>query len=211
MELLKTNHRLATHFGPAFTAAIDWFTKALEVETDIKSTSHVFMFKEILVMIAMLSALFAMLPLMSFLLSTKFFAECVSTEPKQETSLLKGKKWWKTAGISILISGITFPFITQLGHGLFPVPESIFRMTIGNGVTLWLTLLMIISAIMLNHWYKKGEGKKLGVNLNDLGLAKKGTRIFLKSILLAFILCAVVYIMVTICNKLFMLDFRFIY
>lgn len=215
MELLNTNHRLTTHFGPAFDASMDWFVNALEVETEVEATNHVFMIKEILVLIAMLSALGAMLPLMLILLETKFFASCKRAVSKNDETRLKGKKWWSAAIISILISGVTFPFLTQLGHGLFPFPESIFRMTIGNGVIMWLSFLMLVALFMLLHWYKKGAGKKMGVTLYDLGLASEKNnvdkKIVAKSILLGFIMCALVYVMVLICDKLFMLDFRFIW
>lgn len=215
MELLNTNHRLTTHFGPAFDASMDWFVNSLDVKTDIKANNHVFMIKEILVLIAMFAALASMLPLLVILVNTKFFAECKQEVSNNDNTRLKGKSWWKTAIISILISGITFPFLTQLGHGLFPYPESIFRMTIGNGVIMWLTFLMIVALCMLLHWYKKGWGKKNGVSLYDLGLTSNKNKlqksIILKSILLAFILCGFVYLLVLICDKLFLLDFRFIW
>ncbi len=47
-------------------------------------------------------------------------------------------KWWKGAIITILIAGLSYPFMTQLGHGLLPVPQkTVFRMTIGNGFLSW--------------------------------------------------------------------------
>ncbi|NLM00371.1 MAG: hypothetical protein GX220_02815 [Treponema sp.] len=221
MELLNTNHRLTTHYPQAFTVTMDWFVNALNVKTSIKETSHIYLLKEILVLLAMFFALATMLPLLTILINTKFFNECAREVSQNEVTRLKGKKWWKVAIISILISGITFPFLTQLGHGLFPFPENIFRMTVGNGIIMWLSFLMIVNLCMILYWYKKGQGKKLAVNLYDLGLATKNvpagtkntvkTSVIAKSVLLAFILCSVVYIMVLICDQLFMLDFRFIW
>jgi hypothetical protein len=98
-----------------------------------------------------------------------------------------------------------------------PLPENIFRMTIGNGFITWLTFLMLVALVMLLHWYKKGEGKGLGINLYDLGLADKerpakvNPAVVVKSVLLAFILTGVMYLLVTLSARLFQLDFRFIW
>ncbi|MDR3337353.1 MAG: hypothetical protein LBT16_09135 [Treponema sp.] len=131
--------------------------------------------------------------------------------------MLPPKSRFKTSLIAILISGFTFPFLGQLGHGLLPVPENIFRMTIGTGFITWLSFLMVVSLFMLIFWYKKGEGKRMGITLYDLGLGSRdrprkfdGPVIF-KSALAAFILTGFVYIMTLLASGVFQLDFRFIW
>ncbi|MDR3337352.1 MAG: alpha/beta fold hydrolase [Treponema sp.] len=62
MELIQTNHRLTTHDSHALSTAMDWFTGALEVKTDLPGTNLVFMIKEVLALIAMIAALVSMLP-----------------------------------------------------------------------------------------------------------------------------------------------------
>ncbi|GHT70043.1 hypothetical protein FACS1894110_20750 [Spirochaetia bacterium] len=218
MELLQTNHRLTTHDSRALTAAMNWFTNALDVKPSLVGSNHIYMIKELLVLLAMLAALVSMLPLCLLLTRLPFFAPVVQPLEKTENlKLLSTKSRWKTAIISILVSGLTFPFLGQLGHGLMPVPENIFRMTIGNGFITWLTFLMLVSLFMLLHWYKKGEGKKMGVTLCDLGLgdraapAKLNGQVIGKSVLLAFILTGMMYLLVVLSAAIFQLDFRFIW
>jgi dienelactone hydrolase len=217
MELLQNNHRLATHDGHALTAAMYWLTNALEVQTSLADSNHVYMIKEVLVLTAMLAALVSMLPALLLLARLPFFAPIVQPLETENLKLLPKKSRRKTALISILVSGLTFPFLCQLGHGLLPVPENIFRMTVGNGFITWLTFLMIVSLIMLLVWYKRGEGKRMGITLYDLGLADKAKpdkfnwSVIGKSVLAAFLLTGMMYIFVCLSTALFRLDFRFIW
>jgi dienelactone hydrolase len=217
MELLETNHRLATHDRHALGAAMDWFSAALDAPTGLAGGDQIYMIKEILVLVAMLAALGSMLPGFLLLSHAPFFASLVQDLPGDKAKLLPKKSRSRTVLIAILISGFTFPFFGQLGHGLLPVPENLFRMTMGTGFITWLTFLMIVSLIMLRHWYRKGEGRKLGVTLYDLGLGSRpwpdriDWPVIGKSALGALILTAVMYLLLCLCNRLFGLDFRFIW
>jgi len=210
MELIQTNHRLTTHNNHALSAATDWFTTTLAAQTDLKAESHIFMIKETLVLIAMLAALASMLPLFLILCRLKFFAP-LSQPLAGQAKMLSPKSRWSAALVSILISGLTFPFLCQLGHGLIPVPENIFRMTVGNGFITWLTFLMLVSLIMLIVWYKRGKGKQMGWKLNDLGLGASSGHVVPKAVIMAFILTGMTYVLVCLSAGLFKLDFRFIW
>ncbi|MDR0388211.1 MAG: dienelactone hydrolase family protein [Treponema sp.] len=226
MELIQNNHRLTTHDSRALTAAMSWFTGALGVGTtavpgdprlSLSDSDHIYMIKEVLVLIAMLAALVSMLPGFLFLAGFKFFAPLIQPLERDNLRLLPKKSRRITVLISILVSGLTFPFLGQLGHGLLPVPENLFRMTIGTGFITWLTFLMIVSLVMLIFWYKRGEGKRMGVTLYDLGLADKADPrrfnrgVIAKSVLAAFVLTGIMYLQVCIGAALFQLDFRFIW
>jgi len=220
MELLRTNHRLVTYDGKALTVAMDWFATALNVKTDIAASSHIFMIKEALGLIAMLAALASMLPFFLILTRFKFF-EALARPLADKPKMLSTKSRWITAVTAILISGFTFPFMTQLGHGLIPFPENIFRMTIGNGFITWLDFLMLVSLSMLLYWYKRGGGKRGGWTLSDLGLEgmpeqgqsspRSASRLIPRAIIAAFILTGMMYILVCISTGLFKIDFRFIW
>jgi dienelactone hydrolase len=216
MELLQTNHRLTTHDGQAMTAAMSWFTQALGVRPGVADSSHIFMIKETAVLIAMLAALASMLPLFLLLCRTPFFASLIQPAPESGKTM-PGKSRLRAVITAILISGLTFPFLGQLGHGLLPVPENIFRMTIGTGFITWLTFLMLVSLAMLIYWYKKGEGRALGLSLYDLGLGSRDApRRFDraaagKSALAALILTGTMYLLTALGSGLFQLDFRFIW
>jgi dienelactone hydrolase len=217
MELIQTNHRLTTHDGRAMTAAMSWFTQALGVSPGIADSNHIFMIKETAVLAAMLAALVSMLPLFLLLVRIPFFASLVQPPPDDPAKRMPKKSRIKAVVTAILVSGFTFPFLGQLGHGLLPVPENIFRMTIGTGFITWLSFLMLVSLFMLMYWYKRGEGKRLGVTLYDLGLGSRGEprrfdrAAIGKSVLAAFILTGMVYLLTVLGGGLFQLDFRFIW
>ncbi|GHV93831.1 hypothetical protein AGMMS50293_01510 [Spirochaetia bacterium] len=221
MELIQNNHRLTTHDSHALRAAMNWFTNALEVKTNLADSNLVYMIKETLILISMLAALGSMLPLFLILTKLKFFA-CLVRPLDEKPKMLSPKSRNITALVSILISGLTFPFLGQLGHGLLPVPENIFRMTIGTGFITWLTFLMLVSLIMLIVWFRRGEGKRW--TLGDLGLSGKPEpgikiirpayrpgRLIPRAVLMAGILTGMMYILVCISVSLFQLDFRFIW
>ena len=215
MELLETNHRLTTHDKAGLAVALEWFDNAIDLEDGLAYTDHTAMVKEWLVFAAMLCAVAAVLPTMELLLKTKFFASVAQPLPARETMMDK-KRWWKNAAITMALAGGTYPFMTQLGHALLPLPENIFRMTIGNGFLGWYLLLILVMVITMAVSCRKA--KKAGtLNYHEMGLApadqgnKIGWELLGKSALLALCMLAVMYVMVWIVNKAFLLDFRFIW
>ena len=217
VELLHTNHRLATHDSHVMATAMDWFTQAIGLDTALAPTDQVYMLKECLVFAAMLCGIAAMLPLMELLALTPFFAPVMQGIPNRPNRVKKGGKWWKGAIITVLIAAASYPFMTQLGHGLLPLPEGVFRMTIGNGFLSWYLLLIVImlgtTFLTLHGAKKKGEP----MDFVDLGLSsekkKNGIDWVLcgKSALLSLCMVGFLYLLVVLCETLFQLDFRFIW
>ena len=215
MELLATNHRLTTHDSKGLAAALDWFDQSIGFEKELPSSDQVYMTKEVLVFAAMLMAIAAMLPLMELLLRTPFFGYVARQLPSRE-GILPKRRWWKNAGITVLLAGATFPFMTQLGHALFPFPESVFRMTIGDGFLCWYLLLIVI--MLATTWPRIRRGKKQGVGVwSDLGFSgpehadRIDWRLFGKGALLSVCMVGLMYVLVAVCQLLFQLDFRFIW
>jgi len=217
MELLITNHRLTTHDRNGMAASMDWFTQAFGITNAIDSYNQVYMIKEVLVLVAMLCAVFSMLPLMLLILQIPFFRSVAQSLPDRPSKAKNTKQWWKGAVITVLIAGLSYPFMTQLGHGLLPLPENIFKMTVGNGFVGWYLFLIIVMVITLNSTWKKSH--KLGSPLDyyDLGLGyenkpeKLSWSLLRKSALVTLIMVGFMYLLVTITHYLFLLDFRFIW
>ena len=211
-----TNHRLTTHNAHGLAVALEWFDDAIGLPNYVDYTSQTAMAKETLVLVAMLCALAAMLPLMNLLLSTKFFSAVVQPLPPKETIKTNGK-WWKGAVITMLLAFATYPFMTQLGHGLLPLPESVFRMTIGNGFVSWYSLLIIIMIILTAVARKKAKKNGTDASYWSMGLStaaepdKIGWGLAGKCALLVLCMVGLVYVLVAICQSLFGLDFRFIW
>ncbi|MGE5494009.1 MAG: hypothetical protein ACM3S4_01745 [Burkholderiales bacterium] len=122
--------------------AVDWFAKSFGIEPAIAPDSQTALARECMLLLGLLAALASTMPLLVLLTRTRFFAPVVQPVNTRSEMLLTRQKRWKTALVAILISGVSYPFITQLGHGLMPLPESIFRMTAGNGVITWFLFLL---------------------------------------------------------------------
>ena len=217
IELLNTNHRLTTHNKHGMVAALDWFDNAIGFESNLPSKDQVFMIKEWLVFLALLSALFGMIPLMNLLLTLPFFAPIACGIPNRPNREKSGKKWWKGAIITMAIAAFTYPFLTQLGHGLLPLSENIFRMTIGNGFLSWYLVLIVIMVVTTLISWKKSKKRDDPLDYADLGFAGENNakhidwNMFLRSIVLVFSMVLFMYILLFISMKLFTLDFRFIW
>ena len=215
MELLITNHRLTTHDSHGLATAMEWFGTALGQRTSMDPTNQVAMIKEWLVLAAMLATLLAMFPLMSLLLATPIFRGAQQGLP--DSSTIKGAGSWLLAAlITIVCSACTFPFMTQLGHELLPLPESIFKMTVGNGFVGWylsLILIMVItSAIGAHRAHGRGERydwQAAGLTSGN-GAGQTALMIF-ESTLLALLMAGMVYGVNYGFVRLFDLDLRFIW
>lgn len=203
MELLNTNHRLTTHHLYGLETALDWLDSALELPNDFDHSQINAKIKEYLVLGAMLAVLFAMFPLMNILLETKLFKNVVQELPSKE-GMLKGGSRVSGTLITMLLSGLSFPFMTQLGHALLPLPENIFRMTVGNGFLSWYLLLILIMCI--SNLITSAKNKKAGIEKERFSFP-----VWLLSLLLAFCAVAMVYLMNFLYSRIFDLDLRFIW
>ncbi len=217
IALLNTNHRLTTHNQQGMAESLDWFTQAIGLDTQLPSDNQVFMTKEVCVLLAALCAIAAMLPFMELLLATPFFGCIRGKVPNRPEKARTGGKWAKGALITILIAGLSYPFMTQLGHGLLPLPEGVFRMTIGNGFLSWYLLLIVVMLITTVLSRKKAAKQGNALDYYDIGLAReeKANRLDWalcgKSALLAILMVGLMYALVSLCQSIFLLDFRFIW
>ncbi len=203
MELLNTNHRLTTHHEHGLAVALEWFDKAIDLPVDIPYDNIVANKKETLVLGAMLTILTSLFPLMAYLLEIPFFADVRQPLPSEDTMLDK-KGLRKGALITVLLSGATFPFMTQLGHALLPLPESVFRMTVGNGFLGWYLLLIIV--MLVTSFITRNKNKKKGIENEKFQFG-----VFLKSLLLACVMIAYVYVIDLVYCMVFDLDLRYIW
>lgn len=219
-ELVITNHRLLTHNKKAIAATIDWLGQTIGTNTTLENTSQVFLVKECLVLTATLAAIASMFALFMILIKISFFSSIAHPEIiiARANTVKTGWRWWKGAIITIAIAGLTYPFMTQLGHGLLPLPEtSIFRMTIGNGFLSWYLLLIIIMLLTTILPWKKAKKLNIAKDYCDLGLSTPEKKdqfdwiLLGKSAIVVVCMTTFMYIQCIICEKAFMLDFRFIW
>lgn len=216
MELLNTNHRLTTHNAHGLATALTWFSDTIGLDLTLAPTDQVAMTKETLVLIAMLAAVASLMAVMELLLTTPFFSKAVQPLPG-ESSVKPNGAWWRGAITTILLAAATYPFMTQLGHGLLPLPENIFRMTVGNGFLSWYLLLILIMLVtsIIGYQKNKKRGAQDGWQSMGLGTAaasgRMGWGLLGRCALLVLCMLAYLYMLLLICEKAFLLDFRFIW
>ncbi|HOZ71655.1 MAG TPA: alpha/beta hydrolase [Spirochaetales bacterium] len=215
MEMIETVHRGVTHSSRAISAAMAWFTEALGVEPTIAPDDLVFMARELLVGLALLVGALSLMPLGSLLLATPFFAAVA--QPMPERYVMPSRSWRRSAAISVTLSAALYPFMTQLGHGLFPYPDGLFKTLMAGGLILWLDTLAVIAFFSLRAWYRHGEGRRLGVTMYDLGLSFDREKTVIdwgivgKTALMALAMFSYLLAVVSTCYRVFDTDLRFIW
>ncbi len=217
MELLFTNHRLTTHHAGGLAVALEWFDRAIALPAEVPFTDQTAMIKERLVLLATLLAIFSMMPLAELLLRTPFFREVAQPLPPK-AGIRPKKAWVRAAVVTVLIAGFTYPFMTQLGQGLLPLPETtLFRMTIGNGFVSWYGLLIIVMVLFTVFGRRKAKKAGTPQTWQEIGLGsadapeKFSWKLLGKGTLLALCMAGFMYVQVVLCEWLFKLDFRFIW
>ncbi|GEM_PF-212592 len=219
-EYIVTNHRLTTHDAHAIRTTMEWFDSSTAHTSSIASTNQTFMVKELLVFAAMLMAITSVVAVVMCFKYIKWFEPVFAGVPNRPEKLKKGWKFWKGAIITILISFATYPFLCQLGHGLMPLPEKLFRMTIGNGFLVWyIFLILVMLGFTLIPWFvQKKKGTKT-TDFVDLGFARDDEQhknkfdwvLLGKSAIVVVAGILWMYIQVAISQAAFQLDFRFIW
>ena len=221
VELLYTNHRLTTHNRRAIRETLKWMNNSVNLSLDKYGASQeTFKLKEYLVMFAMFSAVASMFGVFNLVIKAPFFAYVISPLGAERKAKEKNTKKWAIGGIiTMLIAGLTYPFLCQLGQGLMPLPETtVFRMTIGNGFLVWyLFLILVMLGFTIVERIKAKKKGKEPADFVDMGLSreekknKSDWKLLGKSALL--VLCMVVsfYLQLLIYELAFGLDFRFIW
>ena len=181
-EYLKTNHRLATHDAHGMRVSMNWFKESMVtpsgeklITSELEDDNFLYGWKEFLVFLSMLLMISFVIATGFLLMEIPFFKDCaIGVEPNEKYEK-SGWKWWKGALITILIGGITYPFCTQLGHGLLPLPDTtIFRMTIGNGFVGWYLILILcmLGFIFVPFIKQRRKNKDYEMDLKLAGLSR---------------------------------------
>jgi len=215
--LINMEHHFLPLTHKAVFEGVTWMEQALKggVGT-LDANNQVFWWKEIFGLITLLTAIFMLIPLTNVLLATRYFAPVAGPMPSRIVT--EGSNWWLYATINFIIGGITYPIFTQWSalsdryQGIFPW----LRLSVGNGVFVWLLVNAIICAILFTFWYR-GAQKKHKVTLYDMGASfdkeKPGLNWGLigKTLLLGFILFMALYLLQGLFQLLLGQEFRFVW
>ena len=219
-NLYVTNHRLLTHHHGAIADTLNWVSSATATPLSKVAKDQTYMVKEWLVFFAMLAAIASTVAMVMVFKQVKWFESVFAGVPNRPEKEKTGWKWWKAALITIGISTFTYPFLTQLGHGLFPFPEVVFSMTIGNGFVMWYIFLIVVMLLFtLIPWFRKKKKGTLDTDFVDLGMARDDEEhkhkfdwaLLGKSAIVVAAGILWMYLQVILCQAIFQLDLRFIW
>lgn len=209
-----------THVGECFNSGaiaegVAWFMNVFEVEPQLKSSQQIWRIKEVCSFIAMITAVFSIIPLVILLLRTKIF-RILAGRP--------GKKYycsridfWKASLSNGFLSLLYLPLILVIFgiHVYLFRIDKVFPMMMVNGIVFWFIVINIIGFLLFRRWFKKSRRLNPELDYIELGISaekykiRPAREVVAKAFLLAAILFAYLYILESGFEKILMIDFRY--
>jgi len=173
-DLFDTVHVGITHSPEAVAGTVSWMQQALKGGRKdahwIPESQQIFAWKELFMLVALLTTLASMTFLANILLSTAFFSPVAGPLPGRHVAV--GRDWWIPAMVNVVIAGVTYPPLTKLG-GIFGNVINwapFLRMQITNGVMVWFLVNAVIYMLVFAVWYRKNSEAK-GITMYDMGVS----------------------------------------
>ena len=216
--LLPTIHLFESHNRTGIAAAVVWMRSALHPDERywIDANKQTWEIKEYATLIAMLAGLGALYPLGLILLRTKYFS---SLQSKSSTvHACTRREFWQHATVNGLLMWLYLPLIFVLfGLHVYVVKiDRVFPMMLVNGTVWWFVWINVIGFFLLRGWLRR-RNKKGSLTWADLGISFDSLRfsfdwkVIGKTALLAAILFSFAYLIEHILEKIFLVDYRFLF
>jgi len=212
--LLPVIHLKESHSREGVATAVTWMRDSLHPDPEywVDPDNQIWELKEFATLIAMLSGLISLLPLGVLLLRTRFFAPI--RVKISDAYVTTRKDLWKHAAINGALMWLYLPLIFVLfGLHVYVIPiDKVFPMMMVNGTVWWFVWINVIGFFILRRW-RRG----VGLSWYDLGISYDRKRFRLdcgqlgKTTLLALVLFAFIYILESVLEAIFIVDFRFIF
>lgn len=215
VHMTNTKHVGECFDKRALAEAVDWFIAAFGVDADISSDRQIWKIKELCSLIAMLAAVFSVIPLAMLLLNSSFF-KVVSGSPG--TAYVCSRKDFRRA---VTLNGIMellfLPLILVIfGFHVYVVPiDKAFPMMMVNGIVFWFIVINAVGFIFFRRWMKKAGTQRAEINSAELGLSIESNdkiqirRHIVRAFLLAAVLFGYLYLLEAGMEKILLMDFRY--
>ena len=222
--LINTVHPGVTHSRKAVAEAVTWMNLALndgQMDEDwIPAEKQIFMWKELLTLLALLFSLVSLMPLTELLLGSRRFTGVAGplpdSLPDNRSYIAPARAWRKYAWLNNLIAGLSYPLLTGLGGYLLASVIPGLSMIIANGVATWFLGNALIYLLIFTIWYRRNRHKR-NVTLFNMGLSFNPERLVIdwrilgKTALLGALLLGWLYLLVTISQHFLGIEFRFLW
>ena len=214
----RSIHIQESHSRAAIAEALVWMKEALHPAEGywIDPHSQIWPIKEWATLVAMLAGFASLLPLGLLLLRTEWFRSLQG--PVSGKYVCSSKSYLRSVAVNGLLMWLYLPLILVLfALHVYVVPiDRLFPMMMVNGTVWWFVCINVIGVFIFRRWFKK-QAQERGLTLLDLGISYREDRFVLdgakigKTLLLAVILFAFVYLCEHLLERVFIVDFRFIF
>ena len=211
-------HLQESHSREAIARALDWMRQALRppAESWIDAGSQTWPLKEWATGIALVAGVAALLPLAYLLLGTPLFRPLQG--PAGSGYAAPGRAYVRWAAVNGLLMLLYLPLIFALfGLHVYVVPiDGLFPMMMVNGTVWWFVVINVAGFFLFRRWLGRHARPK-GVTLAELGISDRTDRFGLdwgnvgRGALLAGVLFAFAYLVQAGLERLFVVDYRFIF
>ncbi|MEJ2099279.1 MAG: alpha/beta hydrolase [Desulfobacterales bacterium] len=214
----RITHLHTSHNSASIAVALEWMKQALQPPQAlwIAPDRQIWPIKEWATLLAMFAGFASLLPLGLMVLQIPFFGSICS--PVSLNYACSLKSYFKLSALNGLFMWLYLPLIFALFavHIYLVHIDRAFPMMMVNGIVWWFVWINIIGFFCFTIWFKKRR-REQGLTLADLGLSDQQDRFALdsariaKTILLAAILFIFAYLSEYILERIFIVDFRFIF
>lgn len=210
-------HLEESHSPAAIARALDWMRLALQPQPPwIDAQSQTWPIKELATLVALVAGVASLLPLAFLLLGTRLFRPLQG--PAGSHYAATGRAYLRGAVVNGLLMLLYLPLIFALfGLHVYVVPiDGVFPMMMVNGIVWWFLVINIVGFFLFRRWFKR-HAQPGGVTLAELGISYRSDRFGLdwarigRSALLAGVLFAFAYLLQAGLERLFIVDYRFIF
>lgn len=211
-------HVQESHDRSAVAEALDWMRRALDPAPRywIDPNKQIWPIKEGATLLAMVAGLAALLPLGALLLNTRWFRPLKGAVPSSYQCTWKS--FLKFSALNGLLLWLYLPLIFILfGIHVYVVKiDRAFPLMMVNGIVWWFFWINLIGFLFIFIWYKR-RAAALRLSWLDLGVSfrQRGwsldLRLLGRTLLLAALLFAFAYGSEHLLEKIFLVDYRFIF
>ena len=214
----RISHVQESHSRACIAEALDWMRLALHPPEQLwkDKNDQRWPIKEAMTLLAMLAGFLSLLPLVLIALRTRFFRPI--RQGQTFGYACPDGQWWKFAAINGALMWLYLPLIMTLFaiHKFVVRVDKVFPMLLVDAIVWWFVIINIIGLILLRRWYRR-ESVAGGLSWYDLGISHFRERWGLdpgrtgRTVLLALLLFAFLYLCEFLGEKLALVDYRFIY
>jgi len=211
-------HIQESHDREAVAEALEWMKAALEPDGRnwIDSGQQIWPIKEWATLVALISGIASLLPLGLMLLRTEFFKTIRGTVAGEYACSTRALL--KYSGINGFLIWLYLPLIFVLfGLHVYVIKiDKVFPMMMVNGIVWWFFWINIIGFFLFRRWFRRRK-EESGLSLANLGISYRNDGFgmdwgrFGRTLLLAGILFGFAYFTQYVLEKIFIVDYRFIF